>query len=543
MRLRLGGDSQQRRGPPGRGRQRFALLVSATTLIAALLIVLALSPREPPARPPRDLLGYGESGVLAVVRLQRVAEIWKELRASRFFAEARARGLGDLEAWMERSLLPYLPAELRALSPFASSLLDLDLVVFLYSGEKGLELGAVGRGSAPVDFRALSEGGEKYRGHELYSAGQLHLTWRGPWVLLASTRPRLKRLLDRHLGARGLSLADDPSYRRAMEGLSVSDRALLYLNLERGLTLEPWRSLVPSLPRKWWGEAKAFALTIDPRPRGARVTASLVHGAAPQWAAEAGAWLGSPRLLGARAVAPRDAVWFAGASLADAPLRKHLSENDGAVPEWMAPLLSLVEGALGKKRLAQLLEKPPIEAAMGMVPASPLPSLFGAVRVQEPTSAQPALRVLADYLPGALGDALNPVSRRRERTVDGVALFTRELDASSGVGYGLHRDWLFGGGITAAERVAKAIGGRPWQPSPLAAEIFTQPAALLGWIDLRATSETVRRGSATNPRLRQVLERLGRLPEALLEAGVTATFEPDRVVGRAFVGFRDFGAR
>jgi hypothetical protein len=521
-------------GEGGRGlspRQRLALLVSGVTLAAAMLIVLMLSPRDPPAQPPRDLLGYGAPGATLAVRVDRAMEIGRHLAQSRVLAEARSLGLyASWRTWGE-ALVARLPAALRDLAPLAQRLLEHDVALFLYEGAHGTEVAIVARASAPVSLDLPTKDPEEYRGHRLATFSPalgraLHVTWRGLHVFVASTRERLRGLVDRHVGASGPRLTEDPGFQAAVGALPRSERAFAFLDVGR----------MPRAARQAFaplGEAKAAALSVDLRPGGVKLAVGLAHGALAPRAAQAASLLGVARPFRVPDVAPPQALAFVGARLSPSRLQDWIA---APTPGWLGAARDALTRVVGSDLLPELARSVSGEIAAGLVGARPFPSAFVAARLRDGEPARPSLDRLAEtaaLAPSALAAA------PRERSVGPVRLLTRELPVGGGTGYGLHGGWLFGGGLEAAEGVARALSGTKWKPSAMARELLFEPAQVLGWVDVRALVAGLRRGAIAVPALREALERWGRLPETLVDLGFVARFEPKRVEVRGFVRIRD----
>jgi hypothetical protein len=518
---------------PG-GRQRFALLVSAATLMGALILVLWLAPRQPPPRPPRDLFAYGEPDLAALVRVQQPALLWKELAQSRVYARARAV-LGDV-AWARVSA--WLPPALADLVALATSAADRELALFVYPGAHA-ELAAVARASTPIQPTFSTRFVEEYRGHAVHAyepaAGRaVLLSWRGSILLAASSKPRLERLIARHIGEEAPSVAVDTLFQRAMGGVSPGERVLVYVNVALASRVPSWQALLSRLPRAALGEVLALAASIDPRPRGVRFGTSLVHRILPAWAGEVASWLGNARVL--RMVAPAEPLLFAAVRVKP---EKALEALGAKAPAWLEPFLSIARDVFGSPPLPETAKLEADVATFGLMLSEPLPAHYAALRVRDEPAARSALAALAARVPGAFGDALATVSRARSRTVDGVPLLARDLALAGGHGVGLHRRWLFGGALPAAEAFAKALAGKRWRPSPLAQEVLSQAAHLWVWLDARAAQESMWRAAKGRLDLAAALRALGRFPRGVREIGFSLRLDADRIVARGFAGFEE----
>jgi hypothetical protein len=508
-------------------RQRLALLVSAATLAAAVLLVTWLSPKEAPARPPRDLLDYAQPGVLAAMRVRDAAGLWEDLARTRFWAEARAHRIpARLEA-LGRRLLPYVPPPVLGLAPLSRRLFALDAAVFVYTAGAEFEVAAVARAREPIVLDIPGSETELYRGFSLHAVSTapgrpLHATWRGMAVLAASTRQRLKALVDRHLGATGPRLTDDPLYASAVGALPAADRAFAFVDLRRAFAHPTWAALARGAAAR----LRALAASIDVRRRGARLVLGLAHDGLPAPFATAAAHLGRARRLRAPTLAPEGSLAFAGGAIATARLRDALSK----LP-WLARDLP--------DNLAEVMGSASGEIAFGALPGRPVPSLWLAAEMNSKEAAESALAALSAGIPGPLGEALAPLTGRRERRVDGARLVVRDLPLVGAVATGARGRWVFGGGAPAVEAVAQALGENRWGPSALAREVFSSPQQVLAWVDAEAVLAALRRAAPGLPALRRILAAAGRLPEVLRDLGAALRFEEGRVVAQLFVAWRD----
>jgi len=233
-----------------------------------------------------------------------------------------------------------------------------------------------------------------------------------------------------------------------------------------------------------------------------------------------------------------NAIGFLGAELSAARLRERLVASPRP-PPWLEPLRDWAARALEGGALERGVASLTGEVTLGLARASPFPSLYGAVQVRDAAAAGRTLALLTEFVPSDLGDVLRLLSRRSERTVEGVRVVVREIPVAGGLGWGLHDGWLFGGGLVAAEGMAAALAGKGWKPSPLAAEVLAGPAHAVGWVDARAVVNALRRASLAGAPLERIWQRLGRLPEALRDAGFALRAEAGRIVGRAFVRYED----
>jgi len=459
---------------------------------------------------------------------------------SQFWAEVRAVEVGRNLEHLAALLKPNLPRRSPTWRPRAQAL-EMDLAP---SSTRPLPGASRARRSQPRAAERPPRHRARRGAPRPHPAGlrpapgrELHLAWQDELLFAASTRERLTALIDRYEGAGTARLDQDPGFKSVVADLPSGDRALLYVDLSQVLSREPWSRAAPEL-RRW--------LPGEPRPLPSRRTRvpGPSAGSPPDrrplslWAAELASVLGKAEPLGTPAVTPKEVLAFGGLRFSPERLRERLSQSGGPVPDWLAPL----------KRLLAATWSPAKQAARSATFRERQRSA-SSQRTRSRRSTWQPRRLRGDRLgyPGRdwerLSDSDDDLGlrlRHEDKNIDGVHLTTRthELLATRAFGYGLHRGWLFGGDLPAAEGVAKALAGARWEPSALAREVFSQPAQLLGWVDGAQLLQALRRAAPFRPWLAERLRELGRLPEALIDAGGVLRLEANRICAQAFVRYR-----
>jgi hypothetical protein len=544
-------------GPVETKKRRIVVGVLVLVGMGAAIAATVLSPSFTGKGGPLELMRLAEPDAVAVIRSRDAAALWRTVESSNAWRTApRDQILRALRETYDR-LAPGLPPAVRALEPLAERLWAYDAALFLYAAPSGFEATVAARAPAAIDldawFAARDGGGgislaraDAHRGYTVRvltdaKGRTLQLAAKDRTLLAASTRERLLSLVERAAEraspapTKRPSLADSPAFRSASEALARDGRFFLYLDVPRLVSSPAGAAIRADAP--FFDVLGPVALAFDTREGGITASIDAAVRSWPSWSETPRRLLGAPAVLRAPAVAPKNALAFAGLRLDPARLRERFAPSAALPNDFFAPVQRFIASAL-KKEVDATIENLTGEGVAGLSPATLLPSPFGMVGVRDEARAQATVKALAAFVPGDLADVIRALSTARERVVEGVRLTTRELPLVGGLGYGVHKGWLFGGGLAGAEAAARALTGQTWVMHPLAREVFSAQAHALGWIDASSFGGVVRalRGWFG---FEELIRFVGRLAETLVDAGVAIRFDADRVVARAFLRLRD----